>query len=169
MSESKSACASPKSALDMYSVLSGAKSDGGDKIVFLDVDGVLHSYFATVESQLFRRDCMQRLKKIVEATGCKIVLSSSWRATPERKATVNRHLQSYGIAAVMDSTRLRGNEYLRHEDILHWVKQNPRIGERWVAIDDLPMPQLSDHYVGTEPDQGLTEANVRHAIRVLNA
>ena len=39
----------------MYSVLSGAKSDGGDKIVFLDVDGVLHSYFATVESQLFRR------------------------------------------------------------------------------------------------------------------
>jgi hypothetical protein len=139
----------------------------GDKICFLDVDGVLHSYFARTESQLFRKDCMTRLKKIVDETGCKIVLSSSWRATPERKARVNHHLNSYGIKSCVDSTRIRHDEYLRHEDILHWVKQHPT--DRWIAIDDLPMPQLREHYIQTEPETGLTDMNVRNAIRVLNA
>merc|ERR1711937_456837 len=163
---SPSVCSSPKSALDLHSVIA---ADQGEKVLFLDVDGVLHSYFAKRESELFRRDCMQRLKKIVNETGCKIVLSSSWRATPERKATVNRHLQSYGIAPVHDCTRIRGNEYLRHEDVLFWVKQNPQVGDRWIAIDDLPMPQLGQHYVQTEPDEGLVDHNVKHAIRILNA
>jgi len=76
---------------------------------------------------------------------------------------------SYGIAPVSDCTRIRGNEYLRHEDVLFWVKQNPQVGDRWIAIDDLPMPQLGQHYVQTEPDEGLVDHNVKHAIRILNA
>ena len=43
-----------------------------DKIVFLDVDGVLHSIFARTEAQLFRSDCMRRLKRIIDETGAKV-------------------------------------------------------------------------------------------------
>ena len=75
-------------------------------------------------------------------------------------------LRSVGIASVIDSTRIRYDEYQRHEDILHWIQKNPT--EKWIAIDDLPMYQLREHYVGTAPETGLTEANVEQAIRILN-
>ena len=55
------------------------------KIIFLDIDGVLNSseyrkrmgrkYY----SEIIDRSKMPLLKKIVEATGAKIVLSTSWR------------------------------------------------------------------------------------------
>ena len=63
-----------------------------NKIVFLDVDGVLHSIFARTESQLFRSDCLKRLKKIIEQTGAKIVLSSSWRKSAAGRQAVNQQL-----------------------------------------------------------------------------
>lgn len=76
----------------------------------------------------------------------------------------------YGIPSVIDSTRVRDDEYQRHEDILHWVQQHEV--EHWIAIDDLPMYQLNDdegeHYVETCPRSGLTDSNVEQAIRLLN-
>lgn len=138
----------------------------GDKICFLDVDGVLHSYFARNDSQLFNRSCMRRLKRIVDETGCKIVLSSSWRKTPQGKTAVNQQLRSNSIPSIIGCTRVRYDEYQRHEDILDWIEKNPT--ERWIAIDDLPMPQLREHYIQTAPDVGLTDAAVHQAIRVLN-
>ena len=56
-------------------MLSNAKSNVNfkhDKIIFLDVDGVLHSIFARTEEQLFRTDCVQRLKRLVDETGAKV-------------------------------------------------------------------------------------------------
>lgn len=82
-----------------------------DKIIFLDVDGVLHSIFARNESQLFRRDCMQRLKKIVDQTGARIVLSSSWRKSAAGKNAVNQQLQrclaprAAGLASLVPLSR----------------------------------------------------------------
>jgi len=145
---------------------SNSKSRRDDKILFLDVDGVLHSYFAKNDSQLFRKDCMQRLKTIVDQTGCKIVLSSSWRQTPEGRATVNEQLANYGIDNIIDSTRIFYNEYNRHTDIQDWVKKHPT--DRWIALDDLPMHQLGAHYIGTAPEDGITDDDMERAIRQLN-
>jgi len=58
-------------------------------------------------------------------------------------------------------------QYQRHEDIQHWVQENP--ARNWIAIDDLPMPQLQEHYVGTNHETGLTDSDVTRAIRILNA
>jgi len=63
-------------------------------------------------------------------------------------------------------TRIRHNEYLRHEEILHWIKHHPAT-THWIAIDDLPMYQLREHYIQTSPDTGLTDNNVQQAVRVL--
>jgi len=139
--------------------------EGGDKIIFLDVDGVLHPYHARPH-QLFRKDCMQRLKKIVDSSGAKIILSTSWRRTPQRKEAVNEQLRSHGIPTAIGITRIRHNEYLRHEEILHWIKHHPAT-THWIAIDDLPMYQLREHYIQTSPDTGLTDNNVQQAVRVL--
>jgi len=139
----------------------------GERIVFLDVDGVLHPYHAR-QSQMFRKDCMQRLKKIIDATGAKIVLSTSWRRTPQGKAAVNQQLRSHGIPTCVDITRIRHNEYLRHEEILHWIANHPGTTQ-WVAIDDLPMYQLHEHYIQTSPATGINDRNMQQAIRQLQA
>ena len=46
------------------------------KIIFLDVDGVMHDYSG---NEIVQEERVQRLKKIVDATGASLVLSSSWR------------------------------------------------------------------------------------------
>merc|ERR1712166_1221364 len=88
-----------------------------DKIVFLDVDGVLHSCMARTQAELFKPDCMHLLKQIIDATGAKLVLSSAWRKTGQARDTVSGELRKYGITSFFDCTRDGGNEYARHTDI----------------------------------------------------
>ena len=51
------------------------------KIIFLDIDGVLNVNAQGRDNygQLFHKHFMDNLKRIVDETGAKIVLSSSWR------------------------------------------------------------------------------------------
>jgi len=46
------------------------------KIIFLDVDGVMHDYST---EQIVQEERVQNLKKIIDATNAEIILSSSWR------------------------------------------------------------------------------------------
>ena len=73
---------------------------------------------------------------------------------------------SHEIPTAVDKTRIRHNEYLRNEEVLFWIEQHPYV-THWIAIDDLPMPQLGEHYIQTSPDTGLTDANVQRSIQVL--
>ena len=57
-------------------VVQNKQSKNFQKIIFLDIDGVLHDFHT---DGYVKKDCIQRLKQIVEATGADIVLSSSWR------------------------------------------------------------------------------------------
>ena len=50
---------------------------GPEKVIFLDVDGVLNSNRSTEPT--IAEDMVKRLAHIVEKTGASIVLSSSWR------------------------------------------------------------------------------------------
>lgn len=52
-----------------------------DKIIFLDIDGVLngHEFNAEAQSGNIRNECVQHLNRIIRLTGAKIVLSSAWR------------------------------------------------------------------------------------------
>jgi len=146
---------------------SGCDSRSYDKILFLDVDGVLHPYSARDnEEHQFRQDCMQRLKRIVDETGCKVVLSSAWRHSARDTAIVNRQLERYDIEPVISTTRIGDDEFHRHDDILEWVERNPT--NSWVAVDDMHLHQLREHYVGTVGEIGLSDANADQAIKILN-
>ena len=134
--------------------------------MFLDVDGVLHSCMARTQAELFKPECMHRLKQIIDATGAKLVLSSAWRKTGKARNTVKGELSKYGITSFFDCTRDGGNEYARHTDIQDWLSKNST--RNYVALDDLPMFQLKEHYVGTTPERGLTDREAAQAIRILN-
>ncbi len=46
------------------------------KIIFLDVDGVMHDYSG---ENIIQEECVKCLKQIIDASGAEIILSSSWR------------------------------------------------------------------------------------------
>jgi len=137
-----------------------------DKVLFLDVDGVLHRDVPEHEEDLFLPGCMQQLRLIIERTGAQIVLSSSWRGCPKSRSEVSLQLSKYGIPNFVACTRDGGDEYARNEDILDFVARNPC--RNWVAIDDYQLYELGGHYIQTNPDYGLTSSEAQHAIRVLN-
>lgn len=109
------------------------------KIIFLDIDGVLNSdeYFDKIkglniegiESQV-DVERIKLLKRVIEETGAKVVLSSSWRNTTNGKYLKQLLLQ-YGILA--DSTPFLKNE--RGKEIKQWLAEHPDT-EDFVILDD---------------------------------
>jgi hypothetical protein len=72
-------------------------------ILFLDVDGVLHPLIVEYrdgkldDSHCFAEACMQQIKRVVEATGAEIVLSSSWRCFEGPRERLAAALAGYGL------------------------------------------------------------------------
>ena len=70
--------------------------NGPEKVIFLDIDGVLNSNCSTEPT--IAEDMVKRLAYIVDKTGAFIVLSSSWRyeymrhVNPESDSVSYTHL-----------------------------------------------------------------------------
>lgn len=192
------------------------------KIIFLDVDGVLNGYnlelqkfidrlphriknfirehFCTFRRSSFpvQRPQMLRLKKIVDATGARIVLSSSWRKLlydPYLANAMHAEMERYGLSIYdktgTDSKGWRENEifsYLKSTaqkaryfglevsdniSLEQWAKLDPRL---WIAIDDdyTDMQKIDEigRLIRTEffsRKYGLQNRTVKKAIAILNA
>ena len=68
------------------------------KVIFLDVDGVLNSSRTLYEDISLEDDLISNLKELVDKTGAKIILSSSWRLSTEAIATLMDRLDKFGLA-----------------------------------------------------------------------
>ena len=109
------------------------------KVIFLDIDGVLNSdeYFDkiknlkinTIENQV-DVEKIKLLKQAVDATGAKIVLSSSWRYTRNAN-NLRALLLNYGIFA--DTTPFLNNE--RGKEIKKFLTEHKDV-EDYVILDD---------------------------------
>ena len=142
------------------------------KVLFLDIDGVVCLHKDKDwdnEEEIFDAACCRKLQEIVSATGCKLVLSSSWRLFPESIRSMFRQFKPFGITRgnFLGRTPLRGE---RGDEIMAYLKKRPQI-ETFVALDDerfysRAFPQ--DRLILTKPESGITE-NVKNAcIRKLN-
>lgn len=67
------------------------------KVIFLDVDGVLNSSRTLYEDISLEDDLISNLKELVDKTGAKIILSSSWRLSTEAVATLMDKLDKFGL------------------------------------------------------------------------
>lgn len=137
------------------------------KVLFLDIDGVVNSAetFKRRHKEGGReRDFDERLsgiiKNIVALTGCKVVLSSSWRGSEENEALISEH-----ITPLLDRTpRMHrpvgtGVEYCgRGKEIKAWLEQHPEI-TRYAIIDDDSdmMPEQIPYFFQTTWQKGITE------------
>ena len=109
------------------------------KVIFLDVDGVLNSdeYFDKIRNldiQGIEREVdiekIKLLKKAIDKTGAKVVLSSSWRYTKYAQY-LKELLSNYDI--YVDSTPFIENE--RGLEIKKWLSDN-QDAEDFVILDD---------------------------------
>lgn len=67
------------------------------KVIFLDIDGVLNSDRTLYEYTSLEDDLILNLKEIVDCTGAKIILSSSWRTLFSPMAKLMDKFDRYGL------------------------------------------------------------------------
>lgn len=112
------------------------------KVLFLDVDGVLNNecyfmYLAErgygVPMEALDPDCLDRLKRIVDRTDCRIVLSSTWRIWPESIAYLTEALFTFDID-IHSVTPVYTN-LPRRAEIRSWLVDHDDV-ECYAILDD---------------------------------
>jgi len=110
------------------------------KYIFLDLDGVINTSVSwKVKLYSIKESCLAALADVVENTGAKIVLTSSWKTvfstvsisdcSPQIKELIRR-LNNYGIK-IYDKTPIRENRY---DEIEAYLRRN--FADGYVIIDD---------------------------------
>jgi len=143
------------------------------KVIFLDFDGVI-----TIPPKWYlQANLIKNVKKIVDATEAKIVVSSSWRMdTVEEtvdtiigrtKRCPRNKMLYWLIDNIYDVTHTYKG--LRGQEIKDWLDEHDDV-DNYVIIDDdndFYDEQLY-HFVQTNYEDGLTEVETKRAIKVLN-
>lgn len=172
------------------------------KILFLDFDGVLNSteWFqktrgnggirpvyptkAAHEASMIDPDAVANLNRIIETTGCQVVISSTWRRGRTMgellRLLVSRGLDKkhwdnfIGMTPVLDSQV--GNEGLwrspeRGHEIQAWLDKHPEFapyGRIVIVDDDGDMAHLMPCLLLTHGITGLDDEIAAEAIKRLN-
>ncbi len=153
------------------------------KIIFLDIDGVFNSRTYDRKRNWNEQTDIDEtrlplVKKIVDETGAKIVLSSTWREHWDKAAEkcdvdgiyINKTFAKFGLE-VYDKTPDLGLSADRPDEIRSWLNSTKENIESFVIIDDYRYGwgELSDNFVKTNPHfgLGLEEEHVQKAIEIL--
>ncbi|MCE5278865.1 MAG: HAD domain-containing protein [Planctomycetaceae bacterium] len=130
------------------------------RVVICDVDGVLLPW------DQWRMD---GLRLLLQKTGAKVVLSSTWRQSKKLMGQLRKAFEENGVdpAAIVDSTPSLPNA-LRSEEIKTWIRSHPEV-LRVVIINDVQIndPELLPFFVKTEPLVGLDEKAAQKAAVIL--
>mmetsp|Transcript_2167 Transcript_2167/g.6090 ORF Transcript_2167/g.6090 Transcript_2167/m.6090 type:complete len:299 (-) Transcript_2167:16-912(-) len=161
------------------------------RVLFLDIDGVLNTSGAEGEARpyvVFDDALMLRLGSLLERSGARIVLSTSWR---KHLSYLNHVLASYGLLGPVSPrsgperpiasemrTPVFADPRRRDLEILRWLQMHQdELGvEGWVALDDMDLlafpdtrSRLERRVVRTDPAVGLTETDVELALALFDA
>lgn len=158
------------------------------KLLFLDFDGVLNSVETFRERTAARergepipefsdidRGLVARLNQLLEQTGAKVVISSSWRCFARVQDPLNptrwlqRLLDSRGFKGeVIGSTPELPYPKTRGDEIQSWLTRDGGAVRSFVILDDEDdMAHLKDRLVQTSFETGLQDHHVSMAVTVL--
>ncbi|OLQ02962.1 Ribosomal RNA large subunit methyltransferase Cfr [Symbiodinium microadriaticum] len=172
------------------------KSKPKVRVLFLDVDGVLHpascgiqlqmalgsedsslTQFTTGEYGLFQPRAMKCLARILFCSGARVVLSSAWRALPGGRQAVDLVLRRWGLLPVYSVTPGEGADR-RVEHIWTWLSEHRDKVEGYAVVDDMDLsldstslhsqPSLiAAHFVRTPGTVGLSSGHVSRLLAKL--
>ena len=155
------------------------------KIIFLDIDGVLNTDRQIRINDLkqindidFDPKVMENLKKIVEQSEARIVITSTWRVHRKENGYLWRELvrnfEAYNInpSCIIDITPILDTNMkpeIRELEISKWLDANKSI-ERFVILDDQwSMGILSDYFIRCLSFNGITSEIADEAIKMLSS
>lgn len=162
------------------------------KVIFLDIDGVLNVYSHDHDQfgSQFHKHLVENLRRVIDETGAKIVISSTWRYSGLQNMKDMwefRNLPGEVIDITPDCNDLFNEgsfEFLdrieRGHEVEYWLDEHPEV-ERYVIFDDDNdfLPHQRGNFVRTanninHPDcvdigYGLTSECANRAIRILNS
>lgn len=138
-------------------------------VLFLDFDGVLN----TPESWRARGpdalddDKLSRLHQVIQATKCKVVVSSSWRVLHTLA-----ELQAFLMlddSVVIGVTPKKLDLWGRDEEIQAWLAGHPEV-DKFAVVDDesSDLTGVEDRLVKTDTDTGLQEEHIGQLIQLLS-
>ena len=145
--------------------------DGDSRVLFLDVDGVLNCCQNLHDVDA---DKIGRLRKIVNETGCRIVLSSNWRIRDKTRERLAALLREGGVSfsswtPCLDRIAEDGIHVMaeRGDEIQAWLDEHAEV-TCFVILDDYSdMAHLQQYLVQTESFVGLTDELTDEVIRRL--
>lgn len=145
-----------------------------DKIIFLDIDGVLvtrESRQRFNSARVFSPECVMVLKSIVEKTGAKIVISSTWRFHGNWEESIRERFAVAGWPdpPIVDKTPILVDfPGFRGDEISAWLLAPPEV-ECFIIIDDVNdfAPDQLPRFVQTDAGEGLTMAHRDRCITLL--
>jgi len=150
--------------------------------IFLDIDGVLFpekKFDKPVPQEDYMKfdpDCLNEFESVLRIfTEAKVVISSSWREifpfevipplfSPDIKARI------VGATPLLEIKIIHNFQFLRHQEVLEYLRQNQAESSRWVAVDDIP-----EHYppnapvVATDPYIGFDDNAANKLTQYLSA
>ena len=174
------------------------------KVLFLDIDGVLNSenWFAyriycvknnmvnilmnfvdtddrNIKHKLTMLDdrAIANLNRIIEETGCKVVLSSSWRSSIESENIFTQNLLKlkgfkYEFYDVTPRLWFSDFSIRRGEEIKFWLDKESEKHEieSFVILDDDSdmLSEQMNNFIHVDGQVGLTDRDVLTAIEILN-
>lgn len=154
------------------------------KVVFLDIDGVLNTPSSKSRCGVYigiDNDKVERLKQIVDKTKAEIVLISTWKMywhKEENLKPFQDNIANYLDAKLskfnlktMDKTKdkYEGQYLSRGEGILEYIYRNKV--KNFIILDDCQFDydscNLTDNFIKTNQNEGLTEQQVKTACGLL--
>lgn len=166
-----------------------------EKIIFLDIDGVLATPEYLKDGQWALNPEKQKLLgEILAKTDAKIVLSSSWRYSTLEKTKEHMESEGFLFNDKLIGITIRAYQYLKRETRIHlsiprgveikqWIdthihSDNGRNWERkklgkdftYVILDDDydMLLEHKDNFIRTNSEIGLTDDDVMGAVAILN-
>jgi hypothetical protein len=155
------------------------------KVIFLDIDGVLNVIPQGHDKWggIFHGHLVNNLKRLIDETGAKIVITSTWRMGNGLEGMIDMWKERNLPGEVIDITpnfMVHFNTTLcRGKEIDAYLKEHPEI-ENYVIIDDdsdMEPHQLNnfvmtygntDHFDCVDFGYGLTKECTDWAIKILN-
>jgi len=150
-----------------------------EKVIFLDIDGVLNSHRGNLFADEFiERAAVKAIDQLCQMTGAKIVVSSTWR--------LGRHNNCMHFAEMMrvmgftgriyyheenwrtKSITEKGKRTLRGDEIKEWLSRHPEVTHYVIIDDDTDMlDEQLDNFVHVDYMEGFGARNYYRAAKIL--
>ena len=156
-----------------------------DKVIFLDIDGVLvttRSFIANRGKRLFDCIAAAMLRRVCE-NGVSIVISSTWRFRADLTGKsdcptdnqLHDNLMSEGLLPYLHSDWKTVDlhracaDQIRGDEIAEWLSRHPEVTHYAIIDDDVDMTleQKRDHFVRTDAMNGFMYEHYKSLVEIL--